>query len=63
MNRNQGGQSLSVKERKGIQKLRNRIKDGEIVVFKTEKSRQIVVVNNEECLKMGRTKKAEDRKI
>ena len=32
-------------------------------MLKTEKSRQIVVVNNEECLKMGRTKKTEDRKM
>ena len=42
-NRNQEGENLTVKERRGIQKLKERIKEGEIVVLKTDKSGKLVV--------------------
>ena len=62
-NKNQEGIDLTVKERKGIQKLRDRIKEGEIVVLKTDKSGKLVVANKEDYLKMGQRKIAEDRKL
>ena len=62
-NRNQEGQNLTGRERKGLQKLRERIREGEIVVLKTDKSGKMMVASKEEYLKMGKSKIAEDRKL
>ena len=62
-NRNQEGQNLNAKERRGIQKLRERIKEGEIVILKTDKSGKLMIANKEDYLKMGKSKIAEDKKL
>ena len=59
--RNQEGRNLTMSEKKGIQKLRKRIKEEEIVVLKTDKSGKLVVANKENYLKMGMSKIKEDR--
>ena len=62
-NRNQEAQNLNAKERRGIQKLRERIKEGEIVVLKTDKSGKLMIIKKEDYLKMGKNKIAEDKKL
>ena len=55
-NKNQEAHNLTIEEKRGIQKLRNRIKEGEIVVLKTDKSGKLVVANKDEYLKMAKSK-------
>ena len=62
-NRNQEGENLTMKEKRGVQKLKERIKEGEIVVLKTDKSGKLVICDKEEYLKMGKSKIVEDRKL
>ena len=61
--RNQEGRNLSKKEKKGLKKLKQRIKDGEIIVLKTDKSGKLTVINREEYLKLGRDMIKEDKRI
>ena len=62
-NRNQEGKNLTPAERRGLQKLRERIKEGEIVILKTDKSGKMMVSDKEEYLKMGKGKIESDRKL
>ena len=52
-----------MRESKGIQKLRNRIKEGKIIILKTDKSGKLVVAKKDDYLKMAKNKIAKDRKL
>ena len=52
-----------MKEKKGLNKLRKRIKENEIVVLKTDKSGKLTVIDREEYLKLGIQSNKEDKEI
>ena len=62
-NRNQEWKNLTSSERRGLIKLRKRIKDEEIVILRTDKSGKLTAMKKEEYLKMGRSKIEKDKKM
>ena len=60
---NQEGDNLTDTEKRGLAKLRKRIKEGNIVIVKTDKSGKIAAMSKEKYLEMGLKNCIEDRKI
>ena len=61
--RNQEWSNLTQSERRGLKKIRKRIKDDQIVVLKTDKSGKLAIMAKEEYLKIGLSKIEKDRKL
>ena len=55
--------NLSEIEREGLKSLQKRIKEGEIVIMKTDKSNKFCVATREEYIKMGEIHTKNDKKI
>ena len=55
--------NLTRQEQIGLKKIRKRVKDGEILVLKTDKSGKLAVIKRDNYLKMGLQKCMKDRKI
>ena len=51
--RNQEWCNLTSSEKRGFKKLRNRVKKGEIVIIKTDKSGKLMAMKKEDYLKFG----------
>ena len=51
--RNQQEANLTVKEKRGLKKLRKRIQENELVVLKTDKSGKLTVMKREDYYKLG----------
>ena len=61
--RNQEWDNLSAAEKRGLSKLKQRVKSGEILIIKTDKSGKLGVISKEKYLEMGQTEAKKDRKI
>ena len=61
-NRNQESENLTESERRGLNKLRKRIKNDELVILRTDKSGKLAAMNKEDYLKMGLGKIKKDTK-
>ena len=61
--KNQEWQNLNKKEKEGLRKLRKRIKNGELVAIKTDKSGKLMVMSKDEYLKVGTGGLEGDRRI
>ena len=60
---NQKEKNLSIQEKRGLKKIRQRIKEKEVVVLKTDKSGKMTIADRESYLEMGRKLNGADRKI
>ena len=60
---NQEWDNLSKSEKKGLKSLRKRIRKGEIVVLKSDKSSKLCVIKKEKYLQVGIKNQGEDKKI
>ena len=61
--RNQEWSNLDSSEKKGLKKLRNRIKKGELVIVKTDKSGKLMAMRKEDYLQFGIKGVGNDRKV
>ena len=55
--------NLSAAQQRGLKKLRKRIKEGEIIVVKTDKSGKLAVVAVEDYIKMGEIHTSNDKEV
>ena len=63
VSRNQEWMNLTVSEKRGLKKLRNKIKKGEITIVKTDKSGKLMAMKKEDYLKFGIKGLGGDRKV
>ena len=61
--RNQEGSNLTAQEKRGLKKLKTRIKDNELIVLKTDKSGKLTLIKREQYLKIGENMNKQDRMI
>ena len=61
--RNQEWCNLTSSEKRGLKKLRNRVKKGEIIIVKTDKSGKLMAMKKEDYLKFGIKGVGSDRKV
>ena len=61
--KNQEWTNLTISEKRGLQKLRDRVKKGELVIVKTDKSRKLMAMNKQDNLKFGIIAVGNDRKV
>lgn len=62
-NENQEWKNLSHRERKGLRKLRKRIKKDEIVILKSDKSGRLIAMKKDDYLRMGLKKNGNDKSL
>ena len=62
-NKVEGGSNLTRKERTGLKRLQERIRDGQIVVTETDQTDKLVVVEMDEYLRMGEKHISKDKEI
>ena len=61
--RNQEWRNLTRKEKRGLVKIKKRVKDGELVVVKTDKSGKLMVLSKDEYLRTGIIGIGDDEKV
>ena len=55
--------NLNRKQNRGLRKLKQRIKDNELVILKTDKSGKLIAMKREDYEKLGKDKCRQDKKI